>query len=105
MNPEVVFSNEDKGWGLAWRYVEIRVCECGGMWDWGSWDLSSSSPCTKQGRYGSREEAVGAAVESARVSCQKRIESPLDANNGPLDVSCAKDFLYWVSLRRQLELF
>lgn len=105
MNADIIFSNEDKGWGLAWRYVEIRVCEWDGMWDWGFTGIAGGSPCMKKGNHTSREEAVEVVVEYMKEHCQKRVKGRLDENNGAQDVACAKDFLYWVSLRKQLALF
>ena len=62
INPKIVFHAMKKG-VLAWDFVEIKICEYYGKWDFGYWHGGGASPAMKTcAKFNSENECVDAAI-------------------------------------------
>jgi hypothetical protein len=98
-NPEIAFRSQE--YWLAWNYIEIKLAAWNGKWDYGLSCCGGGIPCTKSGKFESREAAVAAAIANL-LEREKRDEGLADGvrRQQPFD-----ELHKWLDTRNQLTLF
>lgn len=98
VNPEIIYHfilpND-----LAWRYLQISICNYGETWSFGISGLGTSFAATKNGKFKSRAEAVEKGIAQMKINLDKVSDFFGDHSKHKTN------FYNWLANRNQLSLF
>jgi len=105
VNPEIIFSFMNKG-ALAWDYIELRVAERNGTWDYGYSSSGGGRPCSPDKRWEilTRQEAIDKGVEQLKNNLQRAIDEPYGVISKNVKFHFDK-LVEWENKQVQLTLF